>query len=124
MECNEAGRDYVPALVLQVIPVTGAFGSGFGNMGRWDIFGTYMAVLFGGFLLVCCCTIIASVAHLKSEEEVEGNTVALATNCGGCIWSIAVLTMWIWGIVVIANKEIDAPWTDSNGDAILCPLVN
>ena len=31
--------------------------------------------------------------------------------------------MWIWGIVVIANKEVDAPWKDWKGNEIMCPLV-
>ena len=62
-QCKKSGTDHVAPLVLQAIPFTGVFGSGFGNMGRWDLFGMYMGVLFGGccFLLMsvvcclCCC---------------------------------------------------------------------
>ena len=37
--CKETGPDFTSAIVLQAIPFTGFFGSGFGNMGRWDLFG-------------------------------------------------------------------------------------
>ena len=46
-QCKKSGTDHVAPLVLQAIPFTGVFGSGFANMGRWDLFGIYMGVLFG-----------------------------------------------------------------------------
>ena len=44
-KCEVAGKDFIGPIVLQSIPFTGAFGSGWGNMGRWDIFNIYMAVV-------------------------------------------------------------------------------
>ena len=41
-KCEKAGKEWLPAMILQGIPLTGVFGSGFGNIGRWDIFGMYM----------------------------------------------------------------------------------
>lgn len=120
-QCEESGKEYIPALVLQCIPFTGFFGSGFGNMGRWDIFGTYMAVVFGGCLFICCCGMACSFAS-KNQEDHE-SFVQLGTKCGSCLWSVAMLTIWIWGIVVIANKEVNAPWYDWEGKPIMCPLV-
>jgi len=120
-QCEEAGKEYIPALILQGIPITGVFGSGFGNMGRWDIFGTYMIVMFGGCAFICCCGMGCSCAFKQSEDS--ESWVKLGTNCGGCFLSIAIVVLWIWGIVVIANKEVDAPWTDWQGNRIMCPLV-
>ena len=47
-QCKKSGTDHVVPLVLQAIPFTAVFGSGFGNIGRWDLFGMYMGILFGG----------------------------------------------------------------------------
>ena len=85
--CKKLGKDHVGPLVLQAIPVTGVFGAGFGNMGRWDIFGIYMAILFGG----CCFIIITSVTcacccNDGSEENISktGNEAAQCwTYCSG-----------------------------------------
>jgi len=120
-ECDEAGKQFIPAIVLQSIPITGAFGSGFGNMGRWDIFSTYMAAFFGGCAFVCLCGMCCSWAT-KNEDD-QSSFVKYGTTCGSCLWSLAITIMWIWGIVIIANKEIEAPWTDWHGDAIMCPLI-
>ena len=124
-QCVESGKEYLPALILQGIPLTGYFGSGFGNMGRWDIFGIYMGVMFGGCALICFCACCVACKVANSEEIHKDNTECgkLITNCNGCLLSIALTTLWIWGIVVIANKEVEAPWTDWKGDTIMCPLV-
>jgi hypothetical protein len=112
-KCEETGPKFVPAIVLQAIPFTGVFGSGFGNMGRWDLFGISMGIFFGGcsFLLfgVCCV-----MAFSSSDESRHGFGQCIST-CGVCLWAIAVLAYYIWGIVVIVNKEVLGP----NG----CPLV-
>ena len=120
-ECNEAGKEWLPAMILQGIPVTGVFGSGFGNIGRWDIFTTYMLILFGGCLMVCCFGCLCGCC-VKKEEDKEV-VVKFGAQCGGCLWSIAVVAMWIWGIVTIANKSVDAPWTNYRGENIMCPLI-
>ena len=120
-QCEEAGKPFAPAIILQAIPFTGAFGSGFGNMGGWDIFGNYIACILGGCLFICCSGCIASIGH--TEEIDKSASVKLCTSVSSCLWSIAILTMWIWGIVVIANKEIDAPYKDWEGKDIMCPLI-
>ena len=51
--CKETGHNYVTPLVLQAIPFTGIFGSGFGNIGRWDLFGMYLGVSFWRMLFHC-----------------------------------------------------------------------
>jgi len=119
-QCEEAGRPFVPAIILQGIPLTGVFGSGFGNMGRWDIFGTYMTVVFGGCGFVCLCGCIPAMVCKDGDD----NSVSeAASKCGSFCWGIALLVLWIWGIVVIANKDVEAPWTDYMGNPILCPLI-
>ena len=117
-ECNEAGKEWLPALLLQIF--LGAFGSGFGNIGRWDIFTTYMLIFFGGCVFICCC---GCLCHCANKEEDRNGAVALGTKCGSCFWSIAITAMWIWGIVVIANKEVNGVWTNYRGENIMCPLV-
>lgn len=117
-ECNEAGKEWLPALLLQIF--LGAFGSGFGNIGRWDIFTTYMLVFFGGCVLVCCC---GCLCHCVNKEEDREGAVGIGTKCGSCVWSIAITAIWIWGIVVIADKEVNGVWTNYRGENIMCPLV-
>lgn len=125
-QCQEDGKPYMPAIILQGIPFTGIFGSGFGNMGRWDIFLNYMLYIFGGCLVICCFNMCCSMAHITNDDQEEDDKspyVILASKCGTCLWTIGILVLYIWGIVVIANKEVDAPWTDWQGKSILCPLV-
>ena len=112
-KCIETGPAFTPAMVLQAIPFTGIFGSGFGNMGRWDIFGIYMAVVFGPTVLLiiaCCCIMMGNCA--QNEDRLDCWQCFI--SCFGCIWGVAILALWIWGIVVIANKEILGPHS--------CPL--
>jgi len=120
-QCEEAGKEFLPAIILQSIPITGFFGSGFGNMGRWDIFTTYMIIVFGGCVFVCCCGCICGWASRGAEDS--ETFVTLGTKCGSVLLSITLVSMWIWGIVVIANKEIEAPWWDWEGKSIYCPLI-
>jgi hypothetical protein len=119
--CEEAGKPFIPALVLQAIPFTGYFGSGFGNMGRWDIFGTYWLVIGCGCLCSCC---MGLGAHCASQADDKTEAAACGGRCGSCLLSIAMTTMWIWGIVVVANKEVDAPWTNYKGEDIMCPMID
>lgn len=112
-ECKETGPEFIPAIVLQAIPFTGFFGSGFGNMGRWDLFGIAMGIFFGGciFIIMASCCVVA----FSSSDESRHGFGKCISSCGACIWLVAVIAYWIWGIVVIANKEI----LGSNG----CSLV-
>ena len=120
-QCKKAGHDHVAPLVLQAIPFTAVFGSGFGNIGRWDLFGMYMGILFGG----CCSLIMSAMCCLcccnKNDDDLEAandkeSYMKCATSCGGCIWGIVVLVFYILGIV----------WTATEGgvlDADGCPLI-
>ena len=113
-KCVESGPAFTPALVLQAIPFTGIFGSGFGNMARWDIFGIYMTVVFGpiALLIIGCCCVMFGCCH---QDEACADCGKCLLSCLGCLWGIAIVAMWIWGIVTIANKTTLGP----NG----CPLV-
>ena len=121
-QCEVAGKDFVAPLVLQAIPFTGGFGSGWGNMGRWDIFSIYMVVVFGPLAIVilgCCCAMGGFCA--QNEDRLE--CWSCLSYCFGCLWAVAIVALWIWGIVAIANKPL-APWTDWEGNAIECALVS
>ncbi len=113
-KCVGTGPKFTPAIVLQAIPFTGVFGSGFGNMGRWDLF-TIGSIIWGvGFglmcVLACCCVYI-----LKTDEQNSGADCAPCWSLYGCLFTCGLLAYWIWGIVVIANKDVLGP----NG----CPFV-
>jgi len=106
----------------QAIPFTGGFGSGWGNMGRWDIFNIYMAVVFGPLAIVilgCCCMMGGFCA--QNEDRLECWTCL--GHCFGCLWAVAITALWIWGIIAIANKPL-APWTDWQGNEIQCALID
>jgi len=130
--CEKAGKPFLPALILQCIPFTGVFGSGFGNMGRWDIFNWYLLadfVLPTIFLCILCCWSCCVYNPSNAKQPLLGEiddhsagTTILAGACG-CIWVVLLVTMWIWGIIQIAGKQVEAPWKTYNGDPIMCPLV-
>lgn len=115
--CVKEGKPFVPAIVLQGIPFTGAFGSGWGNIGRWDLFAVYMGTVFGGLVFIC----IMSCCIMSGGEDCKDCGLC-AGYCFALLWAIAIVALWIWGIVEIANKP-DAPWTNWKGEAIMCPLV-
>ena len=79
-----------------------------------------MAIVFGGCLMICCCGICCNCCN--KEEDKEGAT-KLGAKCGSCLWSWTIVGIWIWGIVVIANKEVEAPWTNYKGEKIMCPMI-
>ena len=125
--CERAGKPWVPAIILQSIPLTGMFGSGFGNIGRWDIFTIYILGFFCPILLVCligccclCCKTNEEGQPLLQQDSAGGSI--LLSGCG-CLWGIQMLFLWIWGIVQIAGKQVDAPWHAHNGTNIMCPMV-
>ena len=114
--CEDAGKEFTPAIVLQAIPFTGAFGSGFGNIGRWDIFGCYMIGIFGSIGFACvfnCCYMCKTVANSTTDDE--QSCMMGINSCYFCLYGVAAMAGWIWGIAVIANKEV----LDGNG----CKLV-
>ena len=80
-----------------------------------------MAVVFGGCAFVCCCGLCCAFASRKAEDS--ESFVKLGTTCSSCLIIVAILVMYVWGIVVIANKEVDAPWKDYKGKDIMCPLI-
>jgi len=119
-QCEEVGKPYISAVVLQAIPFTGYLGSGFGNMGRWDIFGTYWLVIGCGCL---CSCMGAGACCISGTEDKREERCMIGCNFGICLLSISMTIMWVWGIVVIANKEVDAPWSGWEGNKIMCPLI-
>ncbi len=103
--CKDAGPSFVSALVLQAIPFTGVFGSGFGNMGRWDLFGIAMGMLFGGIAVGCCCA--CACAAVSGEDSAPAG--ACCFNCYALFLAIALFIYWILGIVWIAEKSVLGP---------------
>ena len=107
-KCKGTGPKWVPAIVLQGVPFTGVFGAGFGNMGRWDLFGIGSAVWGGVVILGCLLAIFAG--------NIEDDSCKSIMPLYNCLVSIAIITYWVWGIVVIANKDV----LGGNG----CPLID
>jgi hypothetical protein len=122
--CERAGKPFLPAIILQSIPVTGVFGSGFGNIERWDIFSTYMIAVFCPPVLFCliACFCYCSCCGNSNEDD-KASCYEIFSLAYGCCWSILLLVLYIWGIVVIAGKEVEAPWIASNGTEIMCPMA-
>ena len=82
-----------------------------------------MGVMFGPFILLimyCCITL---ACNKESESEDLSDNSQCLSQCFGCLWSITILTLWIWGIVVIANKEINGPPVSWYNDTVSCSLV-
>ena len=118
-ECLQDGKSWLPAIILQSIPFTGVFGSGFGNIGRWDLFSMYIGIVFGPLVLLCVVLCI-----IFSQDNYDNNIlVQCCYHFISCLYALTLITFWIWGIVVIASKEVEAPWTDHAGKTIMCPLV-
>ena len=116
-KCKQGGYHSTGPIVLQAIPFTGVFGSGFGNIGRWDLFGIYMGVFFGG----CCSVILLSLCCLcvcpsGNEEGKKEGALMCFGQCGLCLWAVAILVFYILGLIWITT-----PGTilDRNG----CPLI-
>lgn len=106
-ECHQTGPDYTSAIILQALPFTGIFGSGFGNIGRWDIFELYMVAVFvplAIFIISGCC-VLPSLLHNNDRF----NSCKHIYFCIGSAWMLAILTLWVWGIVIINNKDILGP---------------
>ena len=128
--CERDGKPFLPAMVLQSIPFTGVFGSGFGNIGRWDIFQIYMAGFFGPPVLICligCCWSCSKSSNDKNtpllgQDDNNVGLYILSMACS-CLWGSLVLVLYIWGIVTIASKDVEAPWVSANGTKIMCPMV-
>ena len=116
-QCKQQGYHSTGPIVLQAIPFTGVFGSGFGNIGRWDLFGIYMGVFFGGcssiiILSVCCLCACPS----GNEEGKKEGALMCFSQCSVCLWAIAILVFYILGLIWITN-----PGTILDGAG--CPLI-
>ena len=98
--CKGTGPKFTPAIVLQGIPFTGIFGSGFGNMGRWDLF-AIGSCIWGGFFALAC---LASAFVAADDQALSG-----WISCWNCLFSTTLLVYYIWGIVTIANKTVLGP---------------
>lgn len=107
--CVKQGPSYTSALVWQSIPFTGIFGAGFGNMGRWDLFG-YGSIIWGvGMVLPCILLCIYMGTYIEVNPI---NVFKIYT----CLFSCTVIAYYIWGIYVISTKQV----RDSNG----CEFIN
>ena len=88
----------------------------------WDIFSIYMGVVFGPFavlILACCCAMFGACA----QNEDRADCAKCMGSCCTCLWSIAIVSLWIWGIVVIANKEVTGPPQIWYNETVSCGLV-
>ena len=116
--CAQDGFHYGGPLALQAIPFTGVFGSGYGNIGRWDMFGMYMGVTMGGccFIMVTLCLCLFVCPEGRGEEDTKETGLLIGSKCGYCLWGIAVLVFYVIGIVQMATPGLVI---DGNG----CPLI-
>ena len=122
-KCEVAGKDFVGPMVLQAIPFTGGFGSGWGNMGRWDIFNIYIWPLYLDrwrlLFLVVVARWVDFVLRMKTDWSVGVVLVIVLVVCGQWL----LLRCGFGELLLFAKKPL-APWTDWEGNAIECVLVS
>ncbi len=116
--CAQDGYHYGGPLALQAIPMTGVFGAGYGNIGRWDVFGMYMGITIGGccFILVTLCACLFVCPEGKEDTEAKETGLLVWSKCGYCLWGVAVLVFYVIGIVQMATPGLV---NDGHG----CPLI-
>ena len=116
--CERDGFHYGGPLALQAIPFTGVFGSGYGNIGRWDMFGMYMGVTIGGccFILITLCCCLFACPHDNDDSDNKETGLLVWSKCGYCLWGVSILGIYIMGIVQMATP---GNLIDGNG----CPLI-
>ena len=108
-QCKASGKDATTALLLQIF--LGYLGVGFGYLENWFLFGIFWGVI-GGFIFLLCA---AGCCCCRNPEDREATVRSLA-SCFSCLITVFVIVMYIYGIVIIAQKE-----TGITGDG--CPLV-
>lgn len=115
-QCKREGRNAIGPIVLQAIPFTGVFGSGFGNIGRWDLFAAYMSLTLGG----CCFIMISASCFLclcpAGSDDTKETAIMCWGKCSTCLWALGVLGFYVAGIVMISD-----PGVVVDGDG--CPLI-
>ena len=116
--CAQDGYHYGGPLALQAIPMTGVFGAGYGNIGRWDVFGMYMGITIGGclFILVTLCACLFVCPEGKDDTDSKETGLIVWSKCGYCLWGVAVLVFYVIGIIQMATPGLVI---DGNG----CPLI-
>ena len=45
-------------------------------------------------------------ALFAKKDDYQGTEMSPLFSCYGCLLSCGIVAYWIWGIVVIANKEV------------------
>jgi hypothetical protein len=63
-----------------------------------------MGIIFGPCVLICCCGILAVVCSSGEDQKLEYGKCA--TQCFSCLWSVAIITFYIWQLVVIVNEQV------------------
>jgi hypothetical protein len=97
--CSETGPNYNTALILQAVPFTGIFGAGFGNIGRWDLFG--IGSILWGLGSIFPCVILC----LYLTINIEGNPID-AIKRYLYLFLFLVLCYWIWGLYLIGSRQV------------------
>ena len=97
--CSKTGPDYNTALILQAVPFTGIFGAGFGNIGRWDLFGIG-SILWGAGSIAPCI-----ILGLYLTTNIEGNPIDTIKKYL-YFFLFLVLAYWIWGLYLIASRHV------------------
>ena len=102
-QCQHGESHMTTALTLQAF--LGWSGAGFLYIDRFDLFWIAIGCLVGPCLFTCVM-LVCFYDILAPETEVDGNMVGMAMTCVACLCPIATVVMWVWGIVIIANRGI------------------
>ena len=103
--CKESGKSLVAAILMHIF--LGIFGGGVGFMHNWFWFGIWWGILGGGLFLLCL---------FLCASQTENDLKPAGFSCISTIFSCGILVLWIYLMVMIANKEI----LDEHG----CPPID
>lgn len=102
--CKPTGKNYISALIFNIIPITQPFGIGYVILERWDLVGIQLAVTFGPFVLFCggLCGYIMYEIKKKEDTDIldkDNLNTTVFTQIFQCCHSILLTTFWIMSIV-------------------------
>ena len=122
-KCESAGPSKITGLILSVIPVTSMLGIHWIVAGQWGWFTVSIVTTFGFCVLTCillgCSMCLCKTRTSESFSECWG----MFSKCFVVIQTIAMIVLWIMGMVMISENNIRGLYNDEYWGEIYCPYV-
>ena len=106
--CVYSSEDKTISIVLQAIPFTGTSGISWGILRRWDM----VALIWGPLGVYCLlgCFVACFVDRCSQDDEEKKEQADIFVNCFSncfyCLWSLLLVSLWIYGIVGFFTGDI------------------